>query len=144
MGGHSREEVEEAFRHYWQVWAVGEDWEAWADLFTEDAVYVEHFFGVMHGREEIRPWITDIMATVPELYTVYEWHVVDGDRVVFYMQNRRDSPEPDAPPIDFPGVTVLEYAGDGKWRSEEDFWAFNAARIAQAAYEEACAKYEPG
>jgi ribosomal silencing factor RsfS len=26
---------------------------------------------------------------LPELYTVYEWHVVDGNRVVVHMQNRR-------------------------------------------------------
>ena len=36
-------------------------------------------------------------------------------RVVFYAQNRRDSPEPGQPPIDFPGVSILHYAGDGKW-----------------------------
>ena len=29
------------------------EWGDWADLFTEDAHYVEHMFGEMHGREEI-------------------------------------------------------------------------------------------
>src|SRR5207302_8508892 len=101
-------EVEEAFRHYWRVGAVGGDWEAWADLFTDDAIYREHILGHMRGRDEIKRWITSIMATVPELYTFYEWHTVDGDRVIFYMQNRRDNPEPGGAPIDFPGVTVLE------------------------------------
>lgn len=28
------EEVEAAFRAYWQAGAVGEDWDRWADLFT--------------------------------------------------------------------------------------------------------------
>ena len=29
------------------------EWRDWANLFTEDAHYVEHMFGEMHGREEI-------------------------------------------------------------------------------------------
>ena len=143
MGGHSRDEVEEAFRHYWRTGSVGEDWAAWADLFTDDAVYIEHVLGRLTGRREIKPWITQIMAAYPELYTVYEWHVIDGDRVIFYMQNRRDNPEPGAPPIDFPGISILHYAGDGKWDLEEDFWAFPAAQKSQAAYIEARAKHDP-
>jgi ketosteroid isomerase-like protein len=143
MGGHSKDEVEEAFIHYWRTGAVAEDWEAWADLFTDDALYIEHVLGTMQGPKQIKPWITQIMAAYPELYTVYEWHVIDGDRVVFYMQNRRDNPEPGAPPIDFPGVTILHYAGKGKWNFEEDFWAFPAAQKAQAAYVEARSKHDP-
>ena len=143
MGGHSKNEVDEAFRHYWQTGAVAEDWVAWADLFTDGATYIEHVLGELKGRNQIKPWITQIMAAYPELYTVYEWHMIDGDRVLFYMQNRRDNPKPGAPPIDFPGISILHYAGDGKWDLEEDFWAFPAAQKAQAAYIEARAKHDP-
>ena len=143
MAAHSREEVEEAFIHYIRTGAVGEDWSAWADLFTDDATYLEHVLGHRHGRDEIKTWIVPIMAAYSELYTVYEWHQIEGDRVVFYMQNRRDNPEPGGPPIDFPGISILEYAGDGKWSREEDFWAFPAAQKAQAAYVEARAKHDP-
>src|SRR5690348_8820016 len=80
-------EVEEAFLEYWRLGAVGEDWPAWADLFTEDATYVEHVLGTMHGRDEIKQWIVKIMDDYSELYTAYEWHMVDGNRVVVYMQN---------------------------------------------------------
>src|SRR5436305_2562705 len=100
---HSRDEVEEAFRNYWRVGAVGEAWPAWADLFTDDATYTEHVLGSMRGSDEIKQWIVAIMAAYPEIYTAYEWHAIDGDRVVVYMQNRRDNPDPSAPPIDFPG-----------------------------------------
>jgi hypothetical protein len=125
------------------VGAVGEDWDAWTDLFTDDARYVEHYFGDMRGRDEIRPWITKVMASVPELYTAYEWHMIDGNRVVMYMQNRRDHPDPSQPPIDFPGISVLEYAGDNRWSLEEDYWAVKRAEAAFAEYREACAAFDP-
>jgi ketosteroid isomerase-like protein len=138
-----RAEVEEAFLRYWRTGAVGEDWPAWADLFTDDAVYVEHVLGNMRGREEIKGWIVPIMNEYSELYTAYEWHIIEGDRVVVYMQNRRDDPDPSQPPIDFPGVTILEYAGDGKWSKEEDYWAVPAARRASALYAERCQLVDP-
>ncbi len=141
--GASLGEIEAAFRTYWRTGAVGEDWNAWADLFTDDAEYVEHILGSMHGRSEIKPWIVKIMDEFPELYTFYEWHMVQGNRVVVYMQNRRDHPDPSQPPVDFPGMTVLHYAGDGKWSYEEDFWAYSLAMRASQTYAEACAKFDP-
>ena len=37
-----RDEVEAAFRNYWQRGAVGEEWDAWCDeCFTEDVTYIE-------------------------------------------------------------------------------------------------------
>jgi ketosteroid isomerase-like protein len=138
-----RAEVEAAFQHYWRTGAVGEDWEVWADLFTDDALYVEHVLGTMHGREEIKRWIVAIMNEYSEMYTAYEWHIIEGDRVVMYMQNRRDNPEPGGPPIDFPGISVLEYAGDGKWRLEEDYWSVPGANRAQKEYAKAVAQFDP-
>jgi len=144
VGTFSQQELEQAFRVYWRTGAVGEDWDAWADLFTEDCVYVEHFYGTMRGRETVRAWIKPIMAKYGEIYTSYEWHVVDAERglVVFYMQNRRDHPGGQGT-IDFPGVSILEYAGGGKWRSEEDFWSVTGREKAMRAYEEACRRYDP-
>ena len=140
---HSLGEVELAFRTYWQTGAVGEDWNAWADLFTEDADYVEHILGSMHGRDEIKRWIVKIMNDFPELYTFYECHMVDGDRVVVYMQNRRDHPDPSQPPIDFPGITILNYAGDGLFSLEEDYWAYTQAMKASKDYAAACKQFDP-
>ena len=137
------DEVEAAFRAYWQAGAVGEDWDAWADLFTEDARYVEHVLGERHGREEIRSWIKPTMEQYPEIYTAYEWHQLGDDgRVVVYMQNRRDHPSGEGV-IDFPGVTVLQYAGDGLFRLEEDFWSLPGARRASEAYARACEAHDP-
>ncbi len=144
MGKFGRDELERAFIHYWSTGAVGEDWDGFADAFTEDAVYVEHVLGTMHGREAIRAWIKPIMEEYCELYTAYEWHVLDpdNDRVVVYMQNRRDHPSGEGT-IDFPGVTILGYAGDGLWSYEEDYWSVPGGRSTIAAYRAALAEHDP-
>jgi hypothetical protein len=99
----------------------------------------------MSGREEVRAWIKPIMEDFGELYTAYEWHQIGDDgRVIAYMQNRRDNPEVGEAPIDFPGVTILQYAGDGRFSLEEDFWAYPTAMDASKRYAEACAAHDPG
>jgi hypothetical protein len=144
MAGFSRDELEAAFRTYWRTGAVGEDWNAWCDLFTEDCLYVEHMYGTMRGREAVRAWIVPIMERYGEIYTGYEWHVVDPEsgRVVLYVQNRRDHPAGTAT-IDFPGVTILEYAGAGKWKLEEDFYSTAERDVAMKSYSEARARHDP-
>ena len=144
MGKFSRDEIERAFRHYWRTGAVNEDWDGFADNFTEDALYVEHVLGTMHGREAVRTWIKPIMEEYCELYTAYEWHMVDEEqgRAVVYMQNRRDHPSGTGT-IDFPGVTLLRYAGDMKWSHEEDYWSVPGARAATKAYAEALEEHDP-
>jgi hypothetical protein len=141
----SREELEGAFQLYWRTGAVGEDWDAWADLFAEDAEYVEHVLGNMKGREAIRSWIKPIMEQFCELYTAYEWHTIDeaAGRVIVYMQNRRDHPSGSGT-IDFPGVTILEYAGNNRWRREEDYWAVPRAQASVEEYAAAVRKFDPG
>jgi hypothetical protein len=140
----TRDELEQAFRTYWRTGAVGEDWDAWADLFTPDAEYVEHVLGNLKGREAIRNWIKPIMAQYGEIYTAYEWHSVDPDagRVMVYMQNRRDHPSGHGV-IDFPGITILDYAGNGEWKREEDFWAVPTATQAAQEYEAAREQHDP-
>ena len=143
MPAFSRDELEQAFRRYWRTGAVGEDWDAWADLFTEDADYVEHVLGSLKGREAIRNWIKPIMHQYGEIYTAYEWHSVDPDsgRVMVYMQNRRDHPSGTGV-IDFPGITILQYGGNGLWKSEEDFWAVPGATRATEEYEAARKQFD--
>ena len=57
---YSRAELESAFQDYQDAVdriAGSGDWARFADLFTEDATYVEHAYGTFRGREEIRAWI---------------------------------------------------------------------------------------
>lgn len=143
---HARNEVEAAFAQWWSVGNAGEDWGSWARLFTPDVAYHDHFWGPLQGRDEVDIWIHAVMKGVPEIYGVYEWHTIDGDTVVFHYQNRRDDPTGDGW-FDFAGLSVLRYAGDGLWASEEDFWDANGARRTARAYAEACEQAgvtEPG
>ena len=53
MTRYGRDEIESAFRRYWQTGAVGERWDDWADLFTEDADYVEHGLHALHSHQHV-------------------------------------------------------------------------------------------
>ena len=61
---------------------------------------------------------------------------------MLYVQNRRDHPSGRGT-CDFPGVSVLEYAGGCKWKREEDYWAVKAREAAMRDYEAACQRHDP-
>lgn len=136
MGRWSREEIEEAFDRYQAAALKGGttgDWDEWVDLFTEDATYVEHLYGEMGGREAIRTWIHDAMKTPPAdemSHFPIEWYVIDEDRgwVVCQVWNRMDDPG-DGSLHQAYNFTLLKYAGDGRWKYEEDI--YNPAHFAE-------------
>ena len=141
MSKFEREEVDRAFQEFYHVGCVAEDWVAWARMFTEDCHYVEHFWGTLQGRAEVEAWIEPVMAGVPEIYTVLDWYMIDADRVVWHLQNRRDNPDPDGPPyFDFAGLSVAQYAGNGRWSHEEDYWDVKGARETARLYADAVAR----
>lgn len=138
MGQHPREEILEAFEQYKvardQASRSG-DWSIWARLFTDDAHYIEHAYGEIHGREAIEKWIVDVMAPFPTMTFPQDWWVLDEERdaMVFCCQNT--FPEPfrdDGTPYAFPNWTRLVYGGAGKWKSEEDI--YNPKRDAPAVF----------
>jgi hypothetical protein len=138
-----RAEVEEAFRRYLVCGIVEEDWDAWAHCFTPDVEYHEHQLGLLQGRDAVLAWIAPLMEQFPEIYNAVDWHAIDGDRVAFDATNRRDNPELGGPPIDFDGVTILRYAGDGMFDREDDWWDMKGAMRAAEEYEKACEAHDP-
>jgi SnoaL-like domain len=135
-----RREVESAFQHFWTVGNVDENWAEWPSLFTEDVHYVEHVYGEMRGREAVRKWIGELMANHRDVHAVIDWYMIRGRRVVVNMQNRYYNPDPAGAAFDFPGITILEYAGDGLFRYEEDYWCVRTAKACHKQFEEAVAR----
>jgi hypothetical protein len=127
-------EVERAFHRILTTGITDEDWVAWTELLTEDVLYVERLFGTMHGRAAVRAWITELMAARADVHGVLNWYVVKGDRVVFDMTNRIYHPDPTQPPLDFAGLTVLQYAGDGLFGYEEDYWDAKTSEVVYRAF----------
>ena len=122
-GEFSREEIDAEFEKYKdraRLAVSSGDWDQWADQFTEDARYYEHHYGRFNGREEIRAWIKGVMQPFPTMEFPYEWHMVDGNRLVFFVQNRLPDPTGGDAHFDVPTLCVLHYAGDGQWSYEED------------------------
>jgi len=135
MSVYNRAELEEALAIYNlardRASETG-DWRIWAEVFTEDAHYIEHAYGEMHGREAIREWITGVMAPFPRMTFPQDWVVFDEERGAIVFQCQNAFPEPfdssTGKPFSFPNWTRLVYAGNGKFSSEEDI--YNPARQA--------------
>jgi hypothetical protein len=126
---YTRDEMEKAFANYQEVAAkaaAANEWRAWADMFTADAEYVEHHFGVFHGRQAIYEWITATMHTPPndEMNAFpIEWYVIDEQKgwVVCKVQNRMRDPG-DGSVHQEANWTLLKYAGNNQWSYEEDMY----------------------
>lgn len=132
-----RDEVEHAFRHYFLTGPVHEDWIGWSRLFTDDAEYNDHHYGVFRGPAEIQYFLEGTMSVAPHVYSPLVWYNIDGARVVYKVLNRADNPDGQGPPIEFPSLQAVVYAGDGKWASEDDWWTLREMKVFVQRYHEA-------
>jgi ketosteroid isomerase-like protein len=137
MGQFTREELESAFQDYQDEVdriAGSGDWARFADLFTEDATYVEHAYGRFNGREEIRAWITRTMGDFPGSAMPHfpiTWYVVDEARGRIVCEVLNEMPDPgDGQQHGASNITILTYAGEGRWSCEED--VYNPATFLRA------------
>ena len=116
-----RDEVEAAFHAFIAAGDSG-DWSHWADLHREDCEWVEHHLGTIVGRAAIKAKIVEVMAPVPMMQFPVAWHVIDGNRVVFYPWQVFPDPKGGDEVYRFGCVTILEYAGNGEWSRQEDIY----------------------
>lgn len=111
------------------------NWDPWVGQYTDDVLYIEHAAGTMRGRDEVRPWIWQTMGSFPGSYmTSFPslWHVVDEatSRIICELDNPMRDPG-DGTIISATNISILTYAGDGKWSRQED--VYNPLRFAAAA-----------
>ncbi len=129
MGQWSREELASAFENFQRVLGaagVSGDWSQWAELYTEDATYVEHNYGTFEGRAAIRRWIDGVMLEGPNTEMTefpVDWSIIDEERgwIVFRIWNRMQDPG-DGSVHQEANFTLLKYAGDGMFSYQEDIY----------------------
>lgn len=124
MGRFSRDELRAALDRYGAAvddFSASGDWSGFADLFTEDVVYVEHAYGTFRGREAVRRWIVEVMRPFPHMRIAHEWRAFDEDHdaVVACISNILDHGGRE---FAFPNWSRLVYAGDGLFSSQEDVY----------------------
>lgn len=143
MGEFTRAEVEEAFRHYFLTGPVGEEWIAWSQLFTDDATYFDHFYGTFRGPWEIQQFLESTMSFAPHVYSPLVCYNIDDAQIAYKVVNRADNPQAGGPPIEFPSLQIIRYAGDGKCSSEEDWWIMREMKRFNEQYVVACREHDP-
>ena len=83
---HPQEEVQAVVADYvalrQRIEEGGADWPDLADLFTEDAVYIDPAWGRIQGRDEIREFMADSMLGLEDWSFPVEYTAIDGDTVV--------------------------------------------------------------
>ena len=121
MAEYRRNEVEDAYQQFIAAGDLG-DWDAWAELHSEDGEWVEHHLGTFVGREAIRQAILDVMKPVPMMTFPVEWHMIEGNRVVFYPWQVFPDPKGGNELYRFGCVTIIDYAGNGLWSRQEDVY----------------------
>jgi len=128
MATFSLDELRRAFEQFARVsdeCAISADFNAFADLFTEDCTYVEHVFGEMHGREAIRQWIVPLMNEYPNTLMTYthDWVLFDEPNGRVVLCARTHMPDlGDGIDYSTTNWTRIDYAGYGFWWREEDIY----------------------
>jgi ketosteroid isomerase-like protein len=133
----SRSELAAAFQKFEQTVAraaESQDWDAWVEHYSPDVLYIEHAAGTMRGRDEVREWIKRTMSTYPGSHMVAFpslWSVIDEPtaRIICELDNPMVDPG-DGTIISATNISIVTYAGDGRWCRQEDI--YNPLRFLQA------------
>lgn len=108
-------------------------WDALAEFFTEDAVFIDPAWGRVEGRDAIVRFLSESMAGLEGWTFPQEWQMVEGDRLVTRWMNRLPGARPDGTYYEAPGISVITYAGGGRFSREEDL--LNMAHVIEVIRE---------
>ena len=121
---HDPAEIRATVDAYIALRARIEDGDAtWLDLatfFTDDAVYIDPAWGRIQGIEEIRAFLVDSMRGLEDWRFPMRFAAIEGDDVVTVWTQVLPGQREDGEPYRQTGVSLLRYAGDGKFSYEED------------------------
>jgi ketosteroid isomerase-like protein len=122
-----REEVQAAVERYHELRRridAGEEsgFEVLADLYTEDAVYIDGAWGRIEGREKIAKWLDESMVGLGDWRFPIEFTAIEGNDVVVKWTQVIPGTRPDGSPYTQSGYSRLIYAGEGRFRYEEDVY----------------------
>jgi len=121
---HDPAEIRATVDAYIALRARIEDGDAtWLDLatfFTDDAVYIDPAWGRIQGIEEIRAFLVDSMRGLEDWRFPMRFAAIEGDDVVTVWTQVLPGQRDDGEPYRQTGVSLLRYAGDGKFSYEED------------------------
>lgn len=123
---HDRAEVQAAVDAYCELRRRIEDpadeatWASLADLFTDDAVYSDPAWGRIQGADEIRTFMHDSMVGLDDWSFPIELTAIDGDDVIIKWTQVLPGTDAEGRTRTQSGFSRLVYAGDGKFRYEED------------------------
>ena len=96
-------------------------WRDLAQFFTDDAVFIDPAWGRVQGIDEMKATVFgDAMEGFEDWKFPIDFIAVDGDRVVVKWRQVLPGHADDGRPYEQTAVSTLIYAGDGKFKYEED------------------------
>jgi limonene-1,2-epoxide hydrolase len=93
-----------------------------ADLFTDDAVYVDGAWGRIEGHDAIARWLEESMVGLMDWKFPVEFTAIEGNNVVIKWTQIVPGKRADGSPYTQSAYSRLIYAGDGKFSYEEDVY----------------------
>jgi ketosteroid isomerase-like protein len=124
MNAHPPEEVRAAVDAYVRlrrrIEAGEAGWTDLADVFTDDAVYIDPAWGRVEGVDALREFFDESMRGLEDWDFPIEFTAIDGDTVVVKWTQQLPGRRPDGSRYEQSGVSTMVYAGDGKFSYEED------------------------
>ena len=136
-----RDEIEATIQRYVETRKVIDDggagWSALAQYFTDDAVFIDPAWGRVEGIDEMKATVFgDAMVGLEEWTFPVEFYAIDGDNVVIKWKQVLPGRRENGRNYEQSGVSTLIYAGNGKFRYEEDL--LNMVHVLEDMRESKC------
>jgi ketosteroid isomerase-like protein len=122
---HAREEVEATVKRYVELREAIDSGQldsfaVLADMYTDDAVYVDASWGRLEGQPAIADWLEYSMVGLMDWRFPIEFTAIEGDHVIVKWTQIIPGQREDGSPYTQSAYSHLIYAGDGKFSYEED------------------------